>query len=167
MERHQGKYVRDLKAWELPRLDDLEDKVLDELADKARGIYFDRDRFGEEFHAVFMDRLRDLVGTAVGETIEYWVKGLVDGNNGRFPELCVEFPYLERNENIDALTVAYCVDNEDGTRTELTRATLERSLMRMLEDEATTELVSRIKVVACELKALAQKLEAALVPEPN
>ena len=41
MERHQGKYVRDLKAWELPRLDDLEDKVLDELADEARGIYFD------------------------------------------------------------------------------------------------------------------------------
>ena len=36
-----------------------------------------------------------------------------------------------------------------------------------MEDEATTEFVSRIKVVACELKALAQKLEAALMPEPN
>jgi hypothetical protein len=166
MEQHQGKYVRDLKAWELPRLDDLEDKVVDELADRARAIYLDRDRFGEEFHTLFIDRLRELVGTAVGETIEYWVKGLVDGNDGRFPEFCVEFPYLERNENIDALTVAYCVDNEDGTRTELNRATLERSLMRLLENEATTELVKRrIKVVACELRALAQRLEAALTQE--
>jgi hypothetical protein len=160
MQQQQGKYVRDLKAWELPRLDDLEEKVVEELAVKARAIYVDRDGFSEELYTLLLDRLRELAGTAVNEIIEYWLKGLVDGNDGQFPEFCVEFPYLERNENADALTVAYCVDNEDGTRTELNRTTLERALMRLLEREtAPDQAKRRVKVVACELRALAEKLE--------
>jgi hypothetical protein len=131
MEQQQGKYVRDLKGWELPRLEDLEIKLVDELT-----------------------------GTVVNETIEYWLRGLADGNDGRFPELSVEFPYLERNESTDALTVAYCVDNEDGTRTEPNRATLERVLMRVVEnDPAREHMKQRVKVVASELRVLAAKLE--------
>ena len=42
MQAHQGKYVRDLKAWELPRLDDLESEMVEALAIEARAIYGDR-----------------------------------------------------------------------------------------------------------------------------
>jgi hypothetical protein len=71
----------------------------------------------------------------VNETIEYWLRGLADGNDGRFPELSVEFPYLERDEEVDALTVAYVIANEDGTRTELLRTTLGQVLERALGEE--------------------------------
>lgn len=102
MQPHQGKSVRDLKAWELPRLDDLEGAMVEELAIEARAIYGDRVRFGDDLYRKLRDRLRELVETAVNEVIEYWLKGLADGNDGRFPELNVEFPYLERDENTNA-----------------------------------------------------------------
>jgi len=54
----------------------------------------------------FLNRLRELAVTTVNETIEYWLKGLIDGNNGQFPEVSFEFPYLERNDNTEALTVS-------------------------------------------------------------
>lgn len=160
MPRSQRTYVGDLRAWELLRLEDLEDSLANEVAGKARALYFDRSLFEEELYTVFLDRLRTLAGAAVNETIEYWLKGLADGHDGQFPELSVEFPYLERNENTDALTVAYCVANEDGTRTELIRATLESVLRRVVEDRDRPEdLDQRIKVVACELRSLATALE--------
>lgn len=159
MQADQGKYVGDLKTWELPRLDDLESKMVEELAIEARAIYGDRVRFGEELYRRLRDRLRELAATAVNEVIEYWLKGLADGNDGQFPELCVEFPYLEREENADALALAYCVDNDDGTRTELNRTTLEAALTRLLENPRAALPVERTKVVAAELRALAARLE--------
>lgn len=111
-------YVTALKEWELPRLNDLEDKLLDDLVAKAPARYLNRERLGEELYGWFLDRLRELVQPAVNETIEYWLKGLADGNDGDSPQLCIEFPFLQRLENVEALTVAYCVDNQDGTRTE-------------------------------------------------
>jgi hypothetical protein len=160
MQPQQGKYVRDLKAWELPRLEDLEAKLVDELAVRARDVFGEREGFEAQLYTLFFDRLREMAGAAVNEIIEYWLKGLADGNDGQFPEFCVEFPYLERNENTDSLTLAYCVDNEDGTRTELNRVTLERALMRVVEEtDAPAAEVARLKVVACELRALATRLE--------
>ena len=164
MQPQQGKYVRDLKAWELPRLDDLESEMVEELAIEARAIYGNRVRFGDELYTRLRGRLRELAETAVNEVIEYWVKGLVDGNDGQFPELCVEFPYLERGENTDALAIAYCVDNEDGTRTELIRTTLEAILMRLLENPRTALPVERTNVVAAELRTLAARLEGLAEP---
>ena len=166
MQADQGKYVGDLKTWELPRLDDLESKMVEELAIEARAIYGDRVRFGEELYRGLRDRLRELAATAVNEVIEYWLKGLADGNDGQFPELCVEFPYLEREENADALTLAYCVDNDDGTRTELNRTTLEAALTRLLENPRAALPMERTKVVAAELRALAARLEG-LAEEGN
>jgi len=164
MEPQQGKYVRDLKAWELLRLEDCELELLDEFAAKARVMYFDRALFAEELYEVFLDRLRDLMEKGVNETIEYWLKGLADGNDGQFPEFCLEFPYLQRNENVDALTLAYCVDNEDGTRTELNRMSLRTALQQLVDNECATEdLQLRAKVVVQELRDLADIIETSLV----
>jgi hypothetical protein len=91
-------YVKDLKGWELPRSEDLQDQLLEELIAKARIPYFDRDSLGDEFQHRLVDGLRELTQSMVNETIEYWLRGLADGHDGRFPELSVEFPYLERDE---------------------------------------------------------------------
>jgi len=158
-----NKYVTDLKAWELPRLADLEDDLVDQLlAELPPG--FDRERLGEDLYERFMARLRELAQTVVNETIEYWLKGLVDGNNGRHPELCVEVPYLERGEEVDALTVAYAVDNENGTRSELLRTTLSAVLFRCMQQRGPTNRDRRARVVAAELRSLAARIEGA-VPE--
>jgi hypothetical protein len=160
MQLQPGKYVRDLKAWELPRLEDLEAKLVDEFAVRASDLFGDREGFEERLRTLFFDPLREMAGAAVNEIIEYWLKGLADGNDGQFPEFCVEFPYLERNENTESLTLAYCVDNEDGTRTELNRVTLERALMRVVEETvAPAAGASRLKVMASELRALAARLD--------
>jgi hypothetical protein len=155
--------VGDLKNWDLPRLEDLEDKLRVEFGKFAGGSFKDREQSDEQLQRMFLDRLRELATVAVNETIEYWVKGLTDGCNGRFPELCVELPYLEREENTEALTLAYCVDNEDGTRTELNRVSLERVLSRIIEEdcEGRASLPTQLKVVASELRTLAAMLERA------
>lgn len=159
----QRKYVHDLRLWELPRLERVENKLVDELTSEVRAVLTKRGGSRKKIYTLCVDRFRELASTAVNEVIEYWLKGLVDGNDGQFPEVCVEFPFLERDENTEALTVAYCVDNEDGTRTELNRASLEAALMRLLENPATPEQsVGRVKVVACELRALAAKVEGLL-----
>lgn len=164
----QVKYVRDLRLWELPRLEEIENKLIDELTTEARRFLAKRKGSEREIYALCVDRFRELAATAVNEVIEYWLKGLVDGNDGEFPEVCVEFPYLERDENTEALTLAYCVDNEDGTRTELNRATLEAALIRLLEKQATAEeTIRRAKVVACELRTLAAKIEGSLAQQEN
>ena len=159
MDQHRMKYVTDLKTWELPRLQDLEDRLVEELiAEVPPG--FDRSRLGEKLYNRFLQRLRELAQTVVNETIEYWLKGLADGNDGAFPELSLEFPYLERGEEMDVLTVVYSVDNEGGTRTELVRTTLSEALMRCMEQEpAPGDMRVRAGIVAAELRALAERIE--------
>jgi hypothetical protein len=168
MEQKQRNYVQDLKAWDLLRLEELEIKLVDELvAAKPRVTYFDREHLGEELHAHFLDRLRDLAGTAVIESIDYWMKGLADGHDGEFPELCFEFPYLQRYEDVDALTVAYCIDNEDGTRTELNRVTLERVLTELLKNDPPACMKRRARVTAAKLRDLAERIEKIVPHSPR
>jgi len=158
-----AKYVQDLKTWDLPRLENLEERVEAEFAHQARVIFLERGETQDQLHRLFLDRLREMAGVAVNEIIEYWVKGLVDGNNGQCPELCVELPYFNRGENADALTLAYCVDNEDGTRTELNRVTLQCVMERLLEGQVGTS--SQLRIVAAELRALAEKVEQVAASE--
>jgi hypothetical protein len=155
----QRQYVRDLKTWDLPRLEDLEDRLRDEFAAKARLVFLESERSGGQLHALFLERLREMAGEAVNEILEYWLKGLVDGCNGHFPELCVELPFLERAEGRDPLTLAYCVDNEDGSRTELIRVTLDRVLRRILDEHPSAADTARLEIVARQLRSLAKTLE--------
>jgi len=84
-----SRYVTDLRGWELPRADELELQLLDELIKKTRGKALTPGVLGEELYSVFIDRLRVIAGASVNEAIEYWLKGL---GNGSHPELCAEFP---------------------------------------------------------------------------
>lgn len=156
----QRQYVRDLKTWDLPRLEDLEERLIEEFAAKARVVFLDGERSGGgQLRALFLDRLRELAGTAVNEILEYWLKGLTDGWNGQFPQLCVELPFLERGEGTDPLALAYCVDNEDGSRTELNRVTLTSVLERVIDDPVSPADPARLRMAAGELRALARTLE--------
>jgi hypothetical protein len=152
-------YVRDLKTWDLPRLEDLEERLTAEFAGKARLVFLEGERSGGQLHALFLERLRELAGAAVNEILEYWLKGLVDGCDGRFPELCVELPYLERAEGDEPLALAYCVDNEDGSRTELIRITLDRVLERILDESPPAANNVRLENIARQLRSLAKSLE--------
>jgi hypothetical protein len=157
----QIRYVAELKDWELPRLADREDDLVDELLHIAPPGY-DRERLGDMLYDWLAEELRNLAQVAVNETIEYWLKGLADGNNGRQPDLCIEFPHLERGEEVDALTIAYAVDNQDGTRTELLRTTLSDALERCLDAEnELPDKRQRIRILAAELRTLAQRIEGA------
>lgn len=160
MNGERRSYVLNLAEWELPRSDDLEYALAEELAAKARRKELDAESLADAFHTCLHDRLPQLVESAVNETIEYWLKGLGDGNNGHWPELCVEFPYLEHREITDPLTLTYCVDNGDDTRTELNRTSLGAVMARFLDDpDPAARLRGRAKVVADELRKLAQKFE--------
>jgi hypothetical protein len=132
---------------------------VDELAAKARTKYFDRGLFAEEFYPAFVDRLREVAGTISNTVIDYWAKGYADGNDGEYPELCVEFPYLQQNEDVDPLTVTYRVDNEDQTRTELSRVTLDTVLMDLFENDPPARVKRRAKATAAKLRKLADKIE--------
>ncbi len=90
----------------------------------------------------------------------YWLQGLGDGNNGRWPELCVELPYLSHRETTEPLMLAYRVANADGTRTELNRTTLDSVITRLLEDtDSPTRIAGRAKIVAFALRRIAERLE--------
>jgi hypothetical protein len=65
-EQQQGKYVHSLKAWELLCLEELEDRVVEELAAKARSLYFDRGLFADP---TFLDCLPELAGGISNEVI--------------------------------------------------------------------------------------------------
>jgi hypothetical protein len=161
-----SRYVTDLGSWELPRTDAFEERLLDELITKTRAEVLRPEVLGEELYSVFLDRLREIAGVVVNETIEYWLKGLTDGRDGAYPELCVEFPYLQHNDRVDALTMDYCVDNQDGTRTRLHRTNLRTALTGFVErmHEGTGAERTLVKVVvAAELRALAQQLESATI----
>src|ERR1700722_2787616 len=154
------KYISQLQEWELPRLDDRVYDLVNEIAANATVRYFDREVLGDKFYDLFLDRICELAQRGANEAIEYWLKGLADGNNGRFPAMCVEFPFVERREPIDPLSIAYCVDNEDGSRTELLRVPLAKVLERILEEnEASADLLFRRRAVAASLRKLAKTLE--------
>lgn len=159
------RYVDDLKEWELPRLQDREEQLVEHVLRSARIPYFDRDRLGNELYEQLFAGLRELATTAVNETIEYWLRGLADGHNGVFPELCVELPYIERRESVDVLTLAYCVNNQDGTRTELARVTLEAVLRRALECKCDDGSCARDNAaVVAALRDLAARLDCPRSP---
>lgn len=154
------RYVDDLHTWDLPRLEDLEDEVTREFASQARVVFLNSaGSSGSSLHELFLGRLREMARTAVNETLEYWLRGLADGFNGQFPELCVELPFLERGESGDPLTLSYCVDNEDGSRLELNRVTLTQVLGRIF-DQVTPPSRARRQDVARALRQLAETLQS-------
>jgi len=155
------RYVDDLGSWDLPRAEELESRLLEELTTNMRVRLLRPEILGEELYAVLFARLREIAAVVVNETISYWVKGLADGNDGASPELCVEFPYLQ-HESVEPLVVDYCVDNQDGTRTRLHRIDLSTALTDCVDRmEYRGREVSKItKAMATELRALAQQLEA-------
>ncbi|HXR89563.1 MAG TPA: hypothetical protein VN750_04695 [Steroidobacteraceae bacterium] len=160
MNAERRSYVLNLPEWELPRLDDLEFALVEELAARARAKRINSESLEDVFSELLHNRLLTLVESAVNETIEYWLKGLGDGNDGHWPELRVELPYLEHREITEPLTLTYCVDNGDDTRTELNRTHLGAVMARFLEDaDPPARLRGRARVVADELRQLAQKLE--------
>lgn len=161
------RYVTDLRRWDLPRAEELEYRLLEELTPNMRVRLLRPELLGEELYAVFLARLRDIAGVVVNETIEYWLKGLTDGLNGEYPELCVEFPYLQHNDSVAALTIDYCVDNQDGTRTRLHRIELSATLAQLVEKihERTGVVHKSTRIIAAELRALAEQLENATVDQ--
>lgn len=153
-------YVLNLPDWELPRLGDLEWPLVERLADAARVRRLGSESLEDAIYEVVHGSLTQLAETAVNETIEYWLRGLGDGNDGRWPELCVEFPYLERRETAEPLTLVYHVDNADGSRTQLNRTSLDDVVARVLEDAVPpASITGRARIVALALRRLADRLE--------
>jgi hypothetical protein len=160
MPKPPRRYIIGLPDWELPRLDDRAYDLVNEVAAKSTVRYFDREALGDKFYELFLERVCELAQLGANEAIEYWLKGLADGNNGRFPAMCVELPFLEREEQVDPLAIAYCVDNEDGSRTELLRVPLAEVLDRAFEEnESSSGLSVRRRAVAASLRKLAKSLE--------
>lgn len=160
MDGKQRRFVLNLPDWDLPRLEDLEWPLVERLAQTARVRRLGDGSLEDALYDVIHGSLAQLAETAVNEAIEYWLKGLGDGNNGRWPELCVELPYLERRETTEPLTLAYRVDNSDGTRTELNRTTLDSVITPLLEDSGPpASIAGRARIVAFALRRLAEKIE--------
>ena len=160
MNAPRRRYVLNLPDWDLPRLDGLEWKLVERLAENSRVRRLRSESLEDAFHDILHANLLELVESTVNEILEYWLKGLGDGNNGRWPELCVELPYLEPGENTDPLTMTYCVDHGDGTRTELNRTTLDAVMSRFFDgNQPAAHLRSRARMTAFALRQLAEKLE--------
>ena len=156
--RHR--HVLNLPDWELPRLENLEWPLVERLAEAARVRRLGDGSLEDALYDVVHCSLIELAETAVNETIEYWLKGLGDGSNGRWPELCVELPYLEHRETTEPLTLVYRVENTDGTRTELNRTSVDAVITRLLEDaDPPASISSRARIVAFALRQLAERIE--------
>lgn len=161
MKGEERKSVIDLKEWELPILETLEDDLVKELAGRKLVVYLDEDALGEQLQRQVFDRVRELAAVAVNETITYWLQGLAAGAD--VPELCIEFPYLQGEETAPALTAAYSVGGEDRSRTELHRVDLGAALLRYWSDGADSAIKQRqAKVVSAALRELAGGIEATL-----
>ena len=89
-------YVLNLPEWELPRLDDLEWKLAERLAESVRIRRLRAESLEGTFHEILHDSLVELVESAVNETLEYWLKGLGDGGNGLCPSSAWNFPISSR-----------------------------------------------------------------------
>lgn len=161
MPKKQHRPVTDLKEWELPQLDAIEDQLLEELANRKIVVPL-AVVFGERVHELIFDRVRELAETAVNETILYWLMGLANGSDGDWdhPDICVEFPFLLTAENVEPLTMTYSVTSQDETRSELNRIDLNKALMLSLESTAIIDSAkARAKVVADSLRGVADRLE--------
>jgi hypothetical protein len=159
MKSEERKSVIDLKEWELPLLETLEDDLVKELAGKKLVVYLDEDALGEQLQKQLFDRVRELAAVAVNETITYWLQGLAAGAD--VPELCIEFPYLQGDENAPPLTAAYSVSGEDESRTELHRIDLGAALLLHWGDEPRSLTQQRrAKVMGAALRELAGRIEA-------
>lgn len=154
--RHE--LLLNLPDWDLPRLDSLEWRLVERLAEGVRVRRLRAESLEDVFHEVIHESLVELVSSAVNETLEYWLQGLGDGNDGRWPELCVGLPYLEHGEDVDPLTLRYSVDNGGGTRIELNRTTLGAVISRFLARNEP-QRPSRAKMMAFALRQLAENLE--------
>lgn len=55
------------------------------------------------------------------------------GTRRSVAERTPEFPYLQHDESVDALTMDYCVANQDGTRMRLLRTNMRTALTELLE----------------------------------
>jgi hypothetical protein len=65
-----------------------------------------------------------------------------------------------RSGEVDALTLIYAVDNEDGTRAELVRTTLPAVIDKYLDQiPKSHRLKLRSRTLAAELRALAERIE--------
>lgn len=161
MKGEERKSVIDLKEWELPVLETLEDDLVKELASRKLVIHLGEDVLGEQLQKQLFDRVRELAAVAVNEAITYWLQGLAAGAD--VPELCIEFPYVQGEETAPALTAAYSVDGEDGSRTELHRVDLGAALLRYWSDDADSGTRQRqAKVMCAALRELAGRIEATL-----
>ncbi len=156
----QPPYVLNLPDWELPHLDDLEWTLVESLAAQVRLQGAGSESLEDALHEQLHEQLLKVVERAVNETIEYWLKGLGDGNDGDWPELSIELPYLEHGDATEPLTLVYRVENADGTRTELNRTTLGAVLSRILEETSPPiRRTDRARAMAGELRQLAERLE--------
>ncbi len=161
MKREERKSVIDLKEWELPIVETLEDDLVKELASRRLVVYLDEDVLGEQLQRQVFDRVRELAAVAVNETITYWLQGLATGAD--VPELCIEFPYLQGDETAPALTAAYSVGGEDRSRTELHRVDLVAALLHHWSDDADSATKRRqAKVMSAALRELAGRIDATL-----
>jgi hypothetical protein len=148
--------VGDLAEWDLPSLDDRMDDLIEELKPKKLQLAADGMTFGELLDAMLQPRVRELGATAANEAICGWLQGHADG----CPELCTEFPYLERHDDSEPLTVVYSVGAEDASRAEIHRFDLERALLDAVESVPSKRgRRSRLTLMASRLRALASKLE--------
>lgn len=160
MSGNKGKPIRDLFAWELPKADILQAKLVAELAAHKLAIYLDEETLGERLYGVLFKRIREIAHTTVNETITYWLENAVGGGID-YPEMGVEFPYLQDDDvDVDPLTVSYFVESENGTRTEIKRIDLRDALMQSFGlHRPQAPAPSRVKSVAAQLRELAESLE--------
>ncbi len=158
MRKPRRDLLLNLPDWDLPRLDTLEWRLVERLAEGVRVRRLRAESLEDVLHEALHETLLELVSSAVNETLEYWLQGLGDGNNGRWPELCVELPYLEHGEDADPLTLSYSVDNGGGTRIELNRTTLGAVISGFLA-RTDPQRPSRVRMMALALRQLAENLE--------
>lgn len=84
MQQSQTRYVTNLKEWELPRFTDLVEELVERLLRQVpQGVK--RDALADGAYDWLEPPIRQLAQTAANEAIEYWLKGLADGINGRHP----------------------------------------------------------------------------------
>jgi hypothetical protein len=158
----KSKHIQNLFAWELPKADRLQARLVTELAAQKLAIYLDEETLGEQLYGILFKRIREIAHTTVNETITYWLENAVGGGID-YPEMGVEFPYLERNDDtIDPLTVSYFVESDNGTRAEIKRVDLREALMQSVGlHRHEAPVPARVKSVATQLRDLAESLECA------
>lgn len=139
----------------------MESGLIEQLAVSARRKGTDTESLEDGFSFFLHSRLMKVVESAVVETIEYWLKGLGDENNGDWPERCVEPPYPERGENTERLTLTYRVQTSRDVRMELNRTTFEDVLPRILAGASPGDRSpSRARIVVARLRELARRPDA-------